>query len=187
MNAVTTTLPGVLVFEPRVFRDGRGYFLETYNQSGYNAAGLAAAFVQDNLSYSIRGVLRGLHYQHPSAQGKLISVLDGEVFDVAVDIRPDSPTFARWFGVYLSSENNRQCYVPPGYAHGFVVTSESAKVSYKCTALYQPRDEGSVAWNDPDLGIDWPVGTPILSPKDKDAPRLRDVPKGRLPTLAASR
>ena len=181
MNILPTKLPGVLVIEPRVFRDARGYFLETYNQATYDASGLSVRFVQDNLSYSVRGVLRGLHYQHPSAQGKLVSVLDGEVFDVAVDIRPDSPTFQQWFGVTLSSENCRQCYIPPGYAHGFVVTSDSAKVAYKCTALYQPSDEGSVAWNDPDIGIDWPVEAPILSPKDRDAPRLRDVPPSRLP------
>ncbi|MDR3636436.1 MAG: dTDP-4-dehydrorhamnose 3,5-epimerase [Isosphaeraceae bacterium] len=185
MNVVPTKLPGVLVIEPRVFRDERGYFLETYNLSTYTAGGLSVAFVQDNLSHSIRGVLRGLHYQHPSAQGKLVSVLDGEVFDVAVDIRPDSPTFRQWFGVFLSSENNRQCYVPAGYAHGFVVTSEVAKVHYKCTSLYQPKDEGSVVWDDPDLAIDWPVDTPILSPKDKAAPRLRDVPAARLPRFAA--
>lgn len=183
MNVVPTKLPGVLLIEPRVFRDARGYFYETWNQSTYAAAGLTFAFVQDNLSHSVRGVLRGLHYQHPSAQGKLISVLDGEIFDVAVDIRPDSPTFRQWFGVHLSSENHRQCYVPPGYAHGFLVMSEVAKVTYKCTALYQPKDEGSILWNDPDIGIDWPVETPILSPKDREAPRLRDVPGDRLPRL----
>lgn len=185
MNVVPTKLPGVLLVEPRVFRDARGYFLETYNEATYRAGGLSVSFVQDNLSHSFRGVLRGLHYQHPSAQGKLVSVLDGEVFDVAVDIRPDSPTFRQWVGVYLSSENSRQCYVPPGYAHGFVVTSDVAKVCYKCTALYQPKDEGSIAWNDPDLAIEWPVDGPILSAKDRDAPRLRDVPLPRLPRLLA--
>lgn len=183
MNVVPTKLPGVLIIEPRIFRDARGYFLETWNQAAYEAAGLPRAFVQDNLSHSVRGVLRGLHYQYPSAQGKLISVLDGEILDVAVDIRPESPTFRQWFGVRLSSENHRQCYVPPGYAHGFLVTSEIAKVSYKCTALYQPRDEGSIVWNDPDIAIDWSFEAPILSPKDREAPRLRDVPKERLPQM----
>ncbi len=182
MNVVTTKLPGVLIIETRVFRDDRGYFLETWNQAVYaEAAGLTAPFVQDNLSHSLRGVLRGLHYQHPSAQGKLISVLDGAVYDVAVDIRPDSPTFRQWIGVVLSAENQRQCYVPAGYAHGFVVTSETAKLSYKCTDFYRPKEEGSILWNDPDLGIDWPVATPILSPKDHAAPRLRDIPAERLP------
>jgi dTDP-4-dehydrorhamnose 3,5-epimerase len=183
MKLVPTRLPGVWVIEPRVFRDDRGYFLETWNEASYAAAGLPAAFVQDNLSFSRRGVLRGLHYQHPSAQGKLITLLEGEVFDVAVDIRPDSPTFRQWVGVVLSAENHRQCYVPPGFAHGFVVTSEAARVSYKCTDFYQPRDEGSILWNDPDLAIDWPVRAATLSPKDLSAPRLRDVPAERLPRL----
>lgn len=187
MNIVPTKLPGVLVLEPRVFTDARGYFLETYHRSHYEAAGIAAVFVQDNVSHSIRGVLRGLHYQHPSAQGKLVFVLEGEVFDVAVDIRPDSPTFRHWFGVTLSADNNRQCYIPPGYAHGFVATSERAKVCYKCTAFYQPKEEGSILWNDPDLGIDWPVAEPVLSPKDQAAPRLRDVPAERLPRLSNGR
>jgi dTDP-4-dehydrorhamnose 3,5-epimerase len=184
MNVVPTKLPGVLVIEPRVFRDARGYFLETWHQRGYaEAAGLILPFVQDNLSHSERGVLRGLHYQHPAAQGKLIVVVEGEVYDVAVDIRPNSPTFREWYGVVLSASNHRQCYIPPGYAHGFVVTSDAAKVCYKCTEYYEPRGEGSILWNDPDLAIDWPVPTPVLSPKDEAAPRLRDVPPARLPRL----
>lgn len=186
MNVVLTKLPGVLLIEPRVFTDDRGYFLETYHASRYAEAGIGGGFVQDNLSHSVRGVLRGLHYQHPSAQGKLVLVLEGEVFDVAVDIRPDSPTFRQWFGVTLSSDNNRQCYIPPGYAHGFVVTSEWAKVCYKCTTFYQPKDEGSILWNDPELGIDWPISAPVLSPKDEAAPRLRDVTSERLPRLSTS-
>ncbi len=181
MKLVPTRLPGVMIIEPRVFRDPRGYFLETWNQAAYAAEGLTASFVQDNLSYSHRGVLRGLHYQHPEAQGKLVYVLEGEVFDVAVDIRPGSPTFGQWTGAVLSAENRLQCYIPPGFAHGFVVTSETAKFAYKCTAFYQPRDEGSVLWNDPDLAIDWPVRSPILSSKDGEAPRLRDIPSQRLP------
>jgi dTDP-4-dehydrorhamnose 3,5-epimerase len=182
MKVVPTTLPGVVTVKPTIYHDSRGYFFETWNQAGYAAAGLAGEFVQDNLSHSSHGVLRGLHYQHPSAQGKLISVLDGEIYDVAVDIRPDSPTFRRWVGVVLSAENHLQCYVPPGFAHGFVVTSESATVAYKCTRLYQPRDEGSIAWDDPDLAIDWPIRSPILSAKDQAAPRLREIPANRLPS-----
>ena len=193
MNVVPTALPSVLIVEPRVFRDARGYFFETWNRAAFEAAGLASTFVQDNLSYSHQGVLRGLHYQHPTGQGKLISVLEGEIFDVAVDIRPDSPTFRRWVGVVLSAENFRQCFVPPGFAHGFVVTSAAAKVAYKCTAPYQPKEEGSVLWNDPDLGIDWPSGAPVLSPKDEAArglrrtvtPRLRVARAGRLPRVSA--
>jgi dTDP-4-dehydrorhamnose 3,5-epimerase len=193
MNPIETRLPGVVIFEPRVFRDDRGEFLETWHQARYAAAGLPEAFVQDNLSVSRRGVLRGLHYQHPLAQGKLVSVLEGEVFDVAVDIRRGSPTFARWVGMTLSGENRRQLYVPPGFAHGFYVTSDRALFLYKCTAYYAPSDEGSVLWNDPDLAIDWPLGQrsvvsgqssgadPILAPKDAAAPRLAGIPGDRLP------
>lgn len=183
MNVVATRLPGVLIIEPTVFRDTRGFFLETWSQANFSAAGVPAAFVQDNLSYSRKGVLRGLHYQHPSAQGKLVSVLEGEVFDVAVDIRQGSPTFGQWVGVVLSSENFRQCYVPPGFAHGFLVTSESALFAYKCTAPYQPRDEGTIRWNDPDLAIVWPIDRPTLSPKDECAPGLREIAANRLPRL----
>jgi dTDP-4-dehydrorhamnose 3,5-epimerase len=181
LNAVPTKLPGVIILEPRVFRDVRGYFLETWNQSVYEAVGISAPFVQDNLSFSTRGVLRGLHYQHPSAQGKLVSVVHGEVFDVAVDIRLGSPTFGQWVGVTLSSDNFRQCYVPPGFAHGFQVMSESATFSYKCTARYEPRHEGTIRWNDPDLAIDWPIRSPVLSTKDADAHGLREVAPERLP------
>ncbi len=185
MNVVPTALPGVLIIESKVCRDARGYFLEIWNQAAYAGAGLAVTFVQDNLSCSTQGVLRGLHYQHPSGQGKLISVLEGEVYDVAVDIRPDSPTFGRWVGLILSAENLLRYYLPPGFAHGFVVTSAAAKVVYKCTAFYQPKEEGSVLWNDPDLGIDWPVNMPILSPKDQAAPRLKDIPAERLPRFSS--
>jgi dTDP-4-dehydrorhamnose 3,5-epimerase len=184
MNVVPTELPGVVILEPRVFRDDRGYFLETWSRDRYAAAGLPAEFVQDNLSYSTRGVLRGLHYQHPRAQGKLVGVLRGEVYDVAVDIRRGSPTFGRWVGVTLSAENGRQLYVPVGFAHGFVVMGEEALFVYKCTAPYDPGGEGSIVWDDPDLGIRWPLpagAAPRLSPKDAAAPRLRDVPADRLP------
>ncbi len=149
--------------------------METWHHQRYAEAGLDAIFVQDNLSRSCRGTLRGLHYQDPSPQGKLVSVLEGEVFDVAVDIRPASPTFGRWVSFYLSSDNHRQLYVPPGFAHGFCVTSESALFSYKCTDFYNPAAEGGIAWNDPDLAIHWPVNDPLLSPRDRQAPRLRDL------------
>lgn len=181
MTSFPCRLPGVLLFEPRIFRDDRGYFLETWSRSRYADAGLPSDFVQDNLSCSRRGVLRGLHYQHPRAQGKFVSVLRGEVFDVAVDIRAGSPTFGQWEGFALSAENGRQLYVPEGYAHGFVVTSEDALFSYKCTAPYDPSSEGSVAWDDPELGISWPVAAPILAAKDAAAPCLRAIPEGRLP------
>lgn len=169
-----TALPGVVVVTPRVYRDPRGLFLETYHAQKYRDAGIAAAFVQDNLSRSIQGTLRGLHAQRRRPQGKLIRVVEGEIFDVAVDIRRGSPTFARWVGVCLSGENFRQCYVPPGFAHGFCVLSDSAVVEYKCTDLYDPSDELGVIWNDPEIGVAWPIPEPILSVRDGSAPRLRD-------------
>lgn len=184
MNVIETRLPGVLIFEPRVFGDPRGFFLETWNQRRYAEAGLPERFVQDNLSRSSRGVLRGLHYQHPTAQGKLVSVLMGEVFDVAVDIRRGSPTFGQWTAVVLTGDNKRQFYVPPGFAHGFAVTSESALFSYKCTDYYTPSEEGTVAWDDPDLGIDWPLDEPKLSAKDAEGVRLSAIPDDRLPAFA---
>jgi dTDP-4-dehydrorhamnose 3,5-epimerase len=182
MNVIETRLPGVFIIEPRVFRDDRGYFLETFGAAKYGDAGHPTAFAQDNLSCSKPGVLRGLHYQFPTAQGKLVSVAQGEVFDVAVDIRVGSPTFGRWEGVTLSAENARQLYIPEGFAHGFLVTSQvPALFSYKCTQGYDPAGQCSILWDDPDLGIDWPGGSPLLSPKDAEAPRLRDVPESRLP------
>ncbi len=187
MNVIETTLPGVLILEPRVFRDDRGYFLETWNQARCAGLGLPERFVQDNLSSSSKGVLRGLHYQNPNGQGKLVSVPCGEVFDVAVDIRTDSPSFGEWVGVTLSDANNRSLYIPPGFAHGFVVLSDLAVFSYKCTEYYAPACEASLLWNDADLGIDWPVSTPILSTKDLAASRLRDVPRDRLPTCAEAK
>ena len=180
MNTVGTGIPGMLIFEPDVFGDARGFFLETYNEARYREHGLPA-FVQDNLSYSERGVLRGLHFQHPNAQGKLVSVLQGEVFDVAVDVRVGSPTFGRWTGVYLSGENKRQLYVPEGFAHGFVVTGDAALFQYKCTAYYSPKTEHSLLWNDPDIGIEWPVDKPSLSAKDRAALPLSEIPAERLP------
>jgi len=175
MRALPTTLPGVLVIEPVVHRDARGLFLETYHADKYRAAGIALPFVQDNHSRSHARTLRGLHAQlgsHP--QGKLVRALQGTIFDVAVDIRRGSPTFRRWVGVELSGDDFRQLYVPPGFLHGFCVLSESADVTYKCTEPWNPAEEISVRWDDPDLGIEWPIAAPVLSDKDAAAPRLTD-------------
>ncbi|CAN5835998.1 dTDP-4-dehydrorhamnose 3,5-epimerase [soil metagenome] len=180
MNISETGLPGVLLIEPRVFRDERGWFTETWHRQRYAAAGLDHEFVQDNLSWSRHGVLRGLHFQSPTPQGKLVSVLQGSVFDVAVDLRGDSPFFGQWAGFELSAENGRQIYVPEGFAHGFVVTGETALFSYKCTAPFVPDHDRSLRWNDPTLGIDWPVAAPILSAKDAAAPLLCDIAAGEL-------
>ena len=181
MNVLTCEIPGLLIIEPRVFGDARGFFLETYNQRRYHEAGLDAVFIQDNLSFSRRGILRGLHFQNPNPQGKLLQVLQGEVFDVAVDLRRGSATFRRWFGLTLSEQNKRQFFVPPGFAHGFLVTSDAALFNYKCTSLYSPKDEVSVRWDDPDLGIQWPGGAaPLLSEKDAKAPRLCELPAEKL-------
>lgn len=174
-------LKGLILIEPAVFTDNRGYFLETWNAARYRDFGVESAMVQDNLSFSHFGVLRGLHFQNPSPQGKLISVLVGQIFDVAVDIRLGSPTFGSWNGVRLSADDHRQFFIPPGFAHGFCVLSPSALVNYKCTEFYQPKHELSLAWNDPDLAIDWPLATPIVSPKDAAAPRLAEIPRDRLP------
>ena len=183
MNVTRTSLPGLLTIEPRIFRDARGYFLETWNLARYAEAGVAATFIQDNLSTSAAGVLRGLHLQWPAAQAKLISVVTGAIYDVAVDVRVGSPTFGRSFGLALSADDHRQLYVPEGFAHGFVVTAGPATVCYKVNAPYTPGDELTVAWDDPDLAIDWPVASPLLSPKDREGRRLRDIPKDRLPTF----
>ena len=181
MNAIETELPGVLILEPRIFGDDRGFFMETWNGCRYEELGIPNRFVQDNLSFSAHGVLRGLHFQHPQAQGKLVCVLRGEVFDVAVDIRVGSPTFGRWTGVSLSAANKRQFWVPEGFAHGFVVTGEDALFSYKCTDYYAPDHDGSILWNDPEIGIEWPVEAPTLSGKDGGAPTLARMPEGSLP------
>ena len=176
MRVIATDLPGVIVVEPRVFGDQRGFFLETFHAERYAEAGIRATFVQDNWSRSSRGTLRGLHFQEPYAQGKLVSVARGAVYDVALDVRRGSPTFGRWVGYELSEDNKRQMWIPPGFAHGFVVTSDSCDFLYKCTALYRPEAECAIAWNDPALGITWPITDPILSPKDAAAPRLADAP-----------
>ena len=159
--------------------------MELWNQERYQAAGMDLTFVQDNLSRSRRHTLRGLHFQNPHPQGKLVYVLEGEVFDVTVDIRPDSATFSRWVGYNLSAENRRQLYVPPGFAHGFCVISETALFGYKCTDFYFPECEGGIAWDDPDIAIDWPTQEPLLSDRDRQSPRLSDVPRQAL-TIAAA-
>jgi dTDP-4-dehydrorhamnose 3,5-epimerase len=169
-------IPDVILIEARHFADDRGFFLETYKQSAFSANGIPDRFVQDNLSRSKRGVLRGLHYQiHPTAQGKLVRVIRGEVFDVAVDIRRGSPTFGRWVGTRLSGEGFQMLYVPVGFAHGFCVLSEQADLGYKVTAEYARAQERGIVWNDPDIGIEWPIAEPILSAKDAQLPRLRDA------------
>ncbi len=176
MKVEATKLDGVMLVTPQVFGDDRGFFMETYNQKKAVEQGLPSSFVQDNHSKSSRGVLRGLHYQSPQWQGKLVRVVQGEIFDVAVDIRDGSATFGEWVGFYLNEQNKQQLYVPEGFAHGFVVTSDTAEVVYKCTSLYEPNQEGSVLWNDPDIGIDWPISQPLLSAKDEVGQRLKDLP-----------
>jgi dTDP-4-dehydrorhamnose 3,5-epimerase len=170
-----TSLPGVILVEPDVHRDERGFFLETYHAEKYRAGGVTGPFLQDNHSRSVRGTLRGLHAQIRRPQGKLVRAVEGEMLDVAVDIRKRSPTFGRWVSVRLSGENFHQLYVPPGFAHGFCVLSPVVHVEYKCTELYDREDEIAIAWNDPEIGIEWGIGDPTLSAKDQKAPRLREV------------
>jgi dTDP-4-dehydrorhamnose 3,5-epimerase len=176
MNFVRTAIPDVVVIEPKVFGDARGFFLESWNARAFAIAGIRAEFVQDNHARSTKGVLRGLHYQIHQPQGKLVRTVVGEVFDVAVDLRRSSPTFGRWVGERLSSENRRMVWVPPGFAHGYLVLSDVAEVLYKATDYYAPEHERSIVWNDPDLGIAWPLaGPPVLSAKDVAGVRLRDA------------
>jgi dTDP-4-dehydrorhamnose 3,5-epimerase len=177
MKITKTAIPEVLVFEPTVHGDSRGYFMETFRLNDFNDAGDSLNFVQDNQSKSSQGTLRGLHYQLNFPQGKLVRVLSGEVFDVAVDIRKNSPTFGQWVGELLSGENHKQLWVPPGFAHGFYVTSESAELSYKCTDYYHPEDDHSLLWNDPSIAIEWPLVSdfPLLSDKDKNAKILQEA------------
>ncbi|MBN8471208.1 dTDP-4-dehydrorhamnose 3,5-epimerase [Corallococcus exiguus] len=176
MKVTPLAIPDVLLIEPKVFGDDRGFFLESFHAKRYADVGVVGPFVQDNLSRSVKGTLRGLHFQEPNAQGKLVQCLAGAVWDVAVDIRKGSPTFGRWVAAELTGENKHQLWVPAGLAHGFCVVSDSADFFYKCTALYSPESERSVAWDDPDLAIPWPVKQPLLSAKDQRAPRLKDAP-----------
>ena len=175
MRVTQTPLPGVLLIEPRIFGDSRGFFLETYSRERYRSVGIAEDLVQDNLSFSGHGVLRGLHYQNPTAQGKLVYVLQGGVFDVAVDIRRSSPTFGKWYGATLTDENKKQLWIPAGFAHGFCVTSDTALFTYKCSAYYAPENEHTIRYDDPDIAISWPVADPLLSDKDQSAPGLKDI------------
>jgi len=180
---IETSLPGALIIEPQVFGDARGFFYESYNKGQWQNAGIDADFIQTNVSRSAKGVLRGLHYQWPNPQGKLVSVLEGEVYDVAVDLRRGSPTFGQSVGAMLTAENHRHLWLPEGFAHGFCVLSEFATFTYQCTALYDRVADAGIRWNDADLGIDWPLSTPLLSDKDTRTPLLRDVTPERLPVF----
>ena len=181
MKIIETSLAGCVVIEPAVFGDERGFFFETWNAERFGHHGLPTRFVQSNVSTSVKGVLRGLHYQWPRPQGKLVSVLEGEVYDVAVDIRSGSPTFGRWEAVVLSAENKKQFWVPEGFAHGFAVLSEHAVFSYLCTEVYLKEVDAGVRWNDADIAVDWPISQPTLSAKDEVAPFLKDIAADRLP------
>lgn len=183
LKKIETDFPGVFVIEPAVYSDNRGYFLELWNRNHYHQLGLREEFVQDNLSFSKKGVLRGLHFQYPDTQGKLVYVLEGEVFDVAVDIRKNSPTFGKYISVNLSGSNKRQLYIPPGFAHGFCVVSESAMFGYKCTQLFNPSAEKTLIWNDPEVGIEWPVEHPLLSTKDGAGLSLHEFAGDLLPRV----
>ncbi len=182
MKVVRTRLSGCVVIEPAVHGDARGFFYESFNRQRFAEAGFDLAFVQSNVSRSARGVLRGLHYQWPNPQGKLVSVLEGEVYDVAVDIRTGSPTFGQWAAAILSVDNKRHFWIPEGFAHGFAVLSDHATFVYQCTALYDRAGDAGIRWNDAALAIDWPVAEPALSDKDMNAPFLADVPRERLPS-----
>ncbi len=177
MKVTKTKIAGVLMIEPKVFGDSRGFFLETFHADRYAEYGIESNFVQDNYSRSTKGVLRGLHFQKNYPQGKLVSVTSGIVFDVAVDIRQESSTFGQWVGITLSADDHKQFYIPPGLAHGFCVLSDTADFQYKCTDYYHPEDEASIRWNDPDIGIEWNISEPILSEKDAKAPFLKDYAK----------
>ena len=183
MKVSQTSLAGVLLIEPTVFEDSRGYFMETYNAERFAEIGIAAPFVQDNQSRSLRGVLRGLHFQEPNPQGKLVRCSLGALFDVAVDVRAGSPQFGKWVGVELSDENRHMLWVPPGFAHGFCPLTDVADLAYKCTALYDAASDRVIAWNDPDIGIEWPLKgrEPVLSDKDAALPLLSQVPPDKLP------
>lgn len=183
MNLSNTSIPEVVLIEPAVFQDDRGYFMETYQHQRYSESGIACTFVQDNLSSSKKGTLRGLHFQYPNAQAKLVQVLQGEVFDVAVDIRKDSPTFGQWAGAILSEQNKQQLFVPEGFAHGFCVLSDTAIFHYKCSNYYSPESEGGILWSDPQINITWPIKSPILSKKDQGYPTLGQIERSKLPKM----
>ena len=180
MQIIETEIEDVRIIVPQVFRDDRGYFLETYHLNRFESSGLSSVFVQDNLSFSVQNTLRGLHFQVTRPQAKLIQVISGEIFDVAVDIRSKSPTFGHWVGVHLSEQNKRQVFIPEGFAHGFCVLSESAHVAYKCSNFYTPDDEGGILWSDPAIGINWPITQPIVSAKDQQLPVISDLPSEEL-------
>jgi dTDP-4-dehydrorhamnose 3,5-epimerase len=181
LRTIDTDIEGLIVVEPNVYPDKRGFFTETFQAQRYAEAGINCAFVQDNMSYSTRGTLRGLHFQINRPQAKLVHVISGEIFDVAVDLRPGSPTYGKWAGVDLSGTNHRQLFIPEGFAHGFYVLSDTAYFAYKCSDFYTPDDEGGVLWSDPDIGIRWPAGEPIISTRDLDLPRLNALRPDRLP------
>lgn len=184
MKVIPTALPGCLVIEPALFGDSRGFFYETWNAERFGEHGLPTRFVQSNVSSSAKGVLRGLHYQWPRPQGKLVSVLEGEVYDVAVDVRRGSPTFGRWASVVLSAENRKQFWIPEGFAHGFAVLSERALFNYLCTDVYVKEADAGIRWNDADIAVDWPISAPTLSAKDETAPFLKEIGEDRLPVYA---
>lgn len=183
MKIIETPLKGVLIIEPDAFEDPRGFFMETFHRQRYAKAGIDCRFVQDNLSFSVRNTLRGLHFQIRTPQIKLVQAISGEIFDVVVDIRPGSPTFSRWTGAHLSAANRRQIFIPRGFAHGFCVLSETAHFSYKCSEFYAPEDESGILWSDPDIGIDWPVKEPLVSEKDRRLGRLAELSPGQLPAM----
>jgi dTDP-4-dehydrorhamnose 3,5-epimerase len=183
MKIITSSIEGILIIEPKIFKDKRGFFMETYNQARYNESGINATFVQDNLSYSQKNTLRGLHFQIKHPQAKLIQVISGEIFDVTVDLRPGFATFGKWTGFYLSGENRRQVFIPEGFAHGFCVLSEFAFFHYKCSDFYAQDDEGGIIWSDPDIGIEWPIQNPIISEKDKQYQKLSNLTADELPSF----
>ena len=187
MNIKTTSIEGVLIIEPDIFKDNRGFFMETYHHIRYQESGISRVFVQDNLSFSVQGTLRGLHYQVKHPQAKLVQVITGEIFDVAVDIRYGSSTFGKWTGAYLSDQNKRQLFIPEGFAHGFCVISKTAHFLYKCSDFYAPEDERGINWADSDIGINWPEKYPIVSEKDSQNPILSDLSPNHLPCQEHSR
>ena len=187
MKIIETSLPGVILLEPKRHGDSRGFFLETYRENAFKEAGINGPFVQDNHSRSKRGILRGLHYQLTQPQGKLVRVASGAVFDVALDVRNGSPTFGQWFGATLDEDNMRMMYIPPGFAHGFLVLSEIADFIYKCTDYYHPHSEQGILWNDPDLGVKWPITDVQLSEKDVNNPILKEQPEELLPHFAETK